>query len=343
MDESIWIKHLRIDQLVGGFQHHTIAGMAVIVFFVLSGYLVGGSVLRTMRKGTFSWNKYLFQRLTRLWIVLVPTMLLGAAWDGCGKYLLHNPLNIYHLDPTIATEMLRNFSFTAFFGNLFFLQGIATECFGTNNPLWSLSYELWFYIFFPLLITVLWGSKRTGVRVFAALLLVVLLSMSGWRIGAYFMIWLLGAGLSAVPLRLSPALRRRSIAASGGLLLLAMYLELVFPTNRFLSDLILGVFVSLFLWTLLHAQEVSVHPLYRFAAQNLSHMSYTLYLSHYPVLVFIAAVLMPFGTFWPLTGASLLKLLLIITIVFVYSWLVYFCFERNTERIRHWLILRGVG
>ena len=133
------------------------------------------------------------------------------------------------------------------------------------------------------------------------------------------------------------------MAASGGLILLVMYLTLKFPINRFLSDIILGVFVSLFLWTLLHAQEVSVHPLYRSAAQNLSHMSYTLYLAHYPMLVFISAVLMPVGTYWPLTAVSLLKLLLILMVVFAYSWLVYFCFEQNTDRVRHWLTLHGVG
>ena len=340
---STWTKHLQIDQIVGGFQHHTIALMAVIVFFVLSGYLVGGSVLRTMRSGVFSWKKYLFQRLTRLWVVLVPALLLGAAWDGGGKYLLHNPLNIYRLGPVIAPAMLNNFSFSAFFGNLFFLQGIVTECFGTNNPLWSLSFELWFYVFFPLMITVLWGSKRTRVRVFAALLLVALLLMSGWHIVAYFLIWLMGAGLSVVPLRLPSSLRGISIAASGILVLSVMYLSLLFQINLLLSNLILGVFVSLFLWTLLHAQEVSVHPLYRSTAQNLSHMSYTLYLSHYPVLVFISAVLMPVGTYWAPTAVSLLKLFLIILVVFVYSWLVYFCFERNTDQIRHWLILHGVG
>ncbi|MGB7985268.1 MAG: acyltransferase [Terracidiphilus sp.] len=341
--QSVWTTHLQINQIVGGFQHHTIALMAVIVFFVLSGYLVGGSVLRTMRRGIFSWKKYFFQRLTRLWMVLVPALFLGAAWDGCGKFLLHRPLSIYQFGPTIAPEMLHNFTFSAFFGSLFFLQGIATNCFGTNGPLWSLSYEMWYYIFFPLMMTALWASKRTGVRIFAALLLIALLLISGWRLAAYFILWLMGAALSLAPLRLPARLRKIFIAASGILLLSVMLLSLIFPINLVLSNLILGVFVSFFLWTLLHAQEVSVHPLYRRAAQNLSHMSYTLYLVHFPFLVFIAAVLLPAGTFWAFSAGSLLKIFVIILAVLVYARLVYLCFERNTDRVRHWLTQHGVG
>ena len=53
-----------------GFGHQS-----VIVFFVLSGFLVGGSVIEKFEKGTWSWKKYLTQRLARLWIVLIPSLL----------------------------------------------------------------------------------------------------------------------------------------------------------------------------------------------------------------------------------------------------------------------------
>ena len=45
---------------------------AVIVFFLLSGYFVGGSVLRQVEAGTWSWQRYLTERMSRLWIVLIP-------------------------------------------------------------------------------------------------------------------------------------------------------------------------------------------------------------------------------------------------------------------------------
>ena len=52
-----------------GFGHQ-----AVIIFFVLSGYLVGGSVLVAKQDGFCL--RYSVQRLARLWIVLVPCLLV---------------------------------------------------------------------------------------------------------------------------------------------------------------------------------------------------------------------------------------------------------------------------
>ena len=54
---------------------------AVMVFFVLSGFLVGGAVMRA--GPAFDWRTYAIARLSRLWVVLVPALLLTAALDTC--------------------------------------------------------------------------------------------------------------------------------------------------------------------------------------------------------------------------------------------------------------------
>ena len=65
---------------------------AVIVFFVLSGYLVGGSVIRALRNEEWSWSRYFTHRLVRLWLVLLPALLLGLAWDQAGLHSHAAPL-----------------------------------------------------------------------------------------------------------------------------------------------------------------------------------------------------------------------------------------------------------
>ena len=65
--------------LISGFSH-----FAVMIFFALSGFLVGGSVIRGRMEGKWSWSAYFATRLTRLWIVLIPALLLGAIWDHSG-------------------------------------------------------------------------------------------------------------------------------------------------------------------------------------------------------------------------------------------------------------------
>ena len=75
----------------------------------------------------------------------------------------------------------------------------------------------------------------------SGLVLVVLLVFTSWRIVAYFLIWLLGAALSVVPLRLPSRIRGISTAVAGLLLVLDMYLSLKFPINLFLSHFILSL------------------------------------------------------------------------------------------------------
>jgi peptidoglycan/LPS O-acetylase OafA/YrhL len=52
---------------------------AVIVFFVLSGFLVGGSIFNAMSKNTFDLKNYLIARFSRIYIVYVPALPSGSA------------------------------------------------------------------------------------------------------------------------------------------------------------------------------------------------------------------------------------------------------------------------
>lgn len=60
---------------------------AVMVFFVLSGYFVGGSVLESLRAGRFRPANYALARLSRLWVVLIPALLLTLGADFSGMRL----------------------------------------------------------------------------------------------------------------------------------------------------------------------------------------------------------------------------------------------------------------
>ena len=57
---------------------------AVMIFFVLSGYFIGDSVMNSIGKQQWTWRKYLLNRLTRLQVVLFPALVLGAIWDQIG-------------------------------------------------------------------------------------------------------------------------------------------------------------------------------------------------------------------------------------------------------------------
>src|SRR6266851_274573 len=65
--------------LVTGFGHQ-----AVMLFFVLSGFFIGGNVLHLMLSGKWSWTSYLISRFTRLYVVLLPGLLATLLCDVAG-------------------------------------------------------------------------------------------------------------------------------------------------------------------------------------------------------------------------------------------------------------------
>src|SRR5271170_6252601 len=98
----------------------------VIVFFVLSGYLVGGSVLRAVALDHWSWRSYLLKRLTRLYAVLIPALVLGGILDVAGIRVF-GTAGIYggHNDThELVFPVTSHLSLPILAGNYTFLQGI---------------------------------------------------------------------------------------------------------------------------------------------------------------------------------------------------------------------------
>jgi hypothetical protein len=107
---------------------------AVIVFFLLSGYFVGGSVLRQVEVGTWSWQRYLTERMSRLWM-LIPALLLTLFWDRMGIALAGGPFYLgtegtFDQQINVASHLGRS----TLLCNLVFLQTLTCGTYGSNGP-----------------------------------------------------------------------------------------------------------------------------------------------------------------------------------------------------------------
>jgi peptidoglycan/LPS O-acetylase OafA/YrhL len=325
-----YVKHanalLTIAYFVTGLGHE-----AVIIFFVLSGYLVGGSVLRQMRVDCWSWGSYLFARLTRLYLVLTPALLLGLLWD---LWTLHH----FGVGSAFTSpDLRRRLSATVMAGNYLFLQGILVPTFGTNDPLWSLSYEFCYYIAFPFMVIVTLKRLAWPRRVISAGVLFILGIFVGEVISLYFLIWLMGAALYFIP-QLSGGGRTVRYAAWLAAFL-ALSGALIFDKTSHGSilnkDLYLGTAVSALLYVILCCARGPLSSPYIVASQHLARSSYTLYLVHVPIFVFLSAWLarqriQPWDRTFPFVFAIGIG-------VFLYAQLVWWLFEARTESIRSWL------
>jgi peptidoglycan/LPS O-acetylase OafA/YrhL len=315
----------------------------VVVFFVLSGFFVGGSALRGMAEGMWTWKDYLLRRFTRLWVVLIPALALTWLLDGLGTHLFSGIASIY-TGPAGQYEVLPNLAAyltpTVLLGNLLFLQGILVPTFGTNEPLWSLSYEFWYYIAFPFLAIALAAKSPAPRRWLSFCALAVLLACCGALISSYFLIWLMGVAVYRLPLGLRTWQLRWAIPATTLLLLLTIVVAVGRSWPLFATDVTIGVIFSTLLWLLLHYRRPAPRTLYRTVASGMSNMSYTLYAVHLPILVFLNACIMRSWKPWPMTPWALCVTTGIFVFTFFVAYGVYRCFEANTDQVRHFLTRR---
>src|SRR5665213_1691726 len=150
-----------------------------------------------MSSGRWSWKSYLLKRGTRLYVVLVPALILTAFWDTAARHFTTALANQSTDVPLYANIVSSSRGVPALICNLLFLQTICSPPYGSNVALWSLSWEWWYYILFPCCLMIAKSVRRVEYGVLA--LLIVLLV--GWQIAAYFAIWLMGATIGLWPKR----------------------------------------------------------------------------------------------------------------------------------------------
>ena len=326
--------------LISGLGHQW-----VIVFFVMSGYLVGGSVLRSVSAGKWSWRGYLLARMTRLYIVLLPALLLGGALDWIGMHMagteaIYGGRSGMH---ALVVNVHSTLTWPNLFGNALFLQttdfpaaiGHAISTFGTNGPLWSLSNEFWYYIAFPVAVLLFAGNRRGWMRLACLLSLIAWSLFVGREIALLGIPWLMGVLIGYLPAFPAQGRAMRVVAVGTSLLLLGAGLVLDKRLGSLAGDLVLGAIVALLIWVILHCAKGTLPHAYVRIARRSARSSYTLYLVHLPLLILIKASLHLSRN---LPGWHTLVLSIgVMLILLLYAQLVYQVFERNTDSLRKWL------
>jgi peptidoglycan/LPS O-acetylase OafA/YrhL len=318
--------------------------MAVIVFFVLSGYLVGGRAFAAVEAGRFNLQSYALNRFSRLYPPLLAAIILTALFDTVGlRYCdalgFYDYPNSYQVigEKQAVSESLTGLTALS---NLLFLQTIVAPTFGSNSPLWSLANEFWYYAFCPLV--ALLARGRPWVLPATVAVLIALGGGFGLEIVA------LGATWSAGALAFRYA-RARSGALLAGALSVFLLVTAAVRTARgvggvtLVYDLALAGAFAAVLWAAGRpgGEESSQgHPP---LAARLAGFSYSLYLIHVPVCFLVAAaVLQRYVTaqrLQPLPATYALYALALALAVLV-ALLMSRVTEARTDDIRRWLARR---
>ena len=328
--------------LVKAFYFVTSLGhQAVIVFFALSGFLVGGKALDDILARRFSWPRYLLRRLTRLWIVIIPALLLTLILDrvalGLGAAGYDGRFyEIYASGPRADAPI--SHSLLTWVGNLAFLQTILVPCFGSNGPLWSLANEFWYYVVFPLGAWLVAGRSGIAARLAGVAVLTALVAFLPYWLLTGGLVWVAGAGAAWIsrwkPAHVVVGSQAAMIAAIG----VACASLILARLEYGLGDVGLGLGIALALPALAH---LSLPRSLAAASRAGSEISFTLYVTHFPLLTAIAMTSFAPARWHPGSeGAALYAGLLALAIAVAAT--VWWCFERNTDRL-YYMLSRRLG
>lgn len=269
--------------------------IGVDIFFVISGYLIGGIIIDETTDGSFSYIRFYSRRIKRLFAAFLVVGLTAAAF---GWWLL--------LPTDYWAEGKSLVACTVFLSNVLFYRSAGYfDPASITKPLlhtWSLGVEEQFYLFFPVLMRLAVRAGRKGVPLMLASvgllsladaqhLLAVDPAASFYLLPARAWELLLGAAVAQPKVR--------DVLIPSGLVRLFTYLSLaalILPMVLYgndtpfpgLSAVPCCLATAWLLWSGRHATGAWVQKaLSARVPVAIGRISYSLYLWHWPVYVFI--------------------------------------------------------
>lgn len=292
---------------------------AVIAFFVLSGLLVGGKALDKARLGTFNLKGYAIDRFVRIMLPLISVLLIIIP---------------------ITYSLGENINWINWVGNLFSLQGILVGFVGHCGPLWSLAYEVWFYIIVAALITLIQNKNKTIPTLILLLCAFVFLKLEF----KYLIIWSMGA-LTYFTLKCKKKNIYKYLAIIGiivsiiGLQLTRGSRTLDYNVSDVTYDMI--QYVLSFSFCVFITCIVNYIPKTKFSksinriGSKLAAFSYTLYLIHNPLGWLMESIGFPKSESINIYSIALYLTTIIICMIITYG--VYWCFEKRTYAVKSFI------
>jgi peptidoglycan/LPS O-acetylase OafA/YrhL len=305
--------------------------VGVDVFFVISGYLITSILLREMDRDKFSFRNFWERRLRRIFPAMAVCMLVTLGFGGF--WLLPSDASDAGQSALSQLALVSNFYFwrtTNYFGGDIF-----------EKPLlhtWSLSVEEQFYLLFPVFLWILWrfsrpeGARRWRIGM-SAILLLVSLGLSVWAVehqpyaGFYLLptrAWelLCGSLLAALPSVRNPRQWVSEILAFLGLGAILVAVLLYSERTPFpgVASLLPCLGTMLILWSncgqaanseerklTLVGKALALWPM-----RSIGLISYSLYLWHWPVIVY--------AKYWQLESPTIVERWGFVVLAFAFAY-----------------------
>ncbi|HTW49418.1 MAG TPA: acyltransferase family protein [Acidobacteriaceae bacterium] len=285
---AVMFFHAKIFGCSGGF-------VGVDVFFVISGYLITSLIAKDLADGNFSFISFYERRMRRIFPALFGVLLFCIPI----AFVIFSPQELLAFGKSLAAT-------TFFVSNFYFWRNAFAFGYFANSSqyqtllhTWSLAVEEQFYIVFPAVLALLFRWRRKLLNPLLLFFAAASFALNVWGtwhkpVPAFYLFipraWelLIGALLAT---RAVPPLRSRAAREVAGLLGLCMIAAAVFTLSsatRFPGFSVLMPCVGA--WLLIYAGEngpTTIRALLSFRPLVfIGIISYSLYLWHWPLLVF---------------------------------------------------------
>jgi len=308
----------------------TIGGVAVLLFFILSGLLISYSLHNKLANPEYRFRNYFVDRFSRIYSGLVPALLLGTIITVViyvTNYSYFVDLSSMQSTPSLLTlfitlGMLENFP-VGFFNSLLSGFGLSfpfpeVTPFGFNGILWTLVILWWIYMMFGWIVigSISLVRKQKINRRYKAIFFIVTALLSLLLIAIYqqhsalVTVWFVGALMmlvvsskivntklkSNVATRLLGVLFILSLASA----LYGMYATFAWTDQYY--GLGLGLLLSVYVFLgVLFFNAGGFNPVSRLILNKRvvswvtmgAGFSYTLFVTHYPIIIFLNGLNLP--------------------------------------------------
>jgi len=340
----------------------TLGGAAVLLFFVLSGFLISYSLLRKTENPQYGFRSYFVDRFSRIYSGLIPALLLSAVVAAViytTNYEYYSELSSMQSPPSalafgMTLFMLERFP-VGFFNTVLSPAGLSVPLpevtpFGFNGILWTLVVEWWTYMFFGSLVVgslALAGKRKKslsykiGICVITVLLGLLLVGFCG-EFSSLVAVWFVGV-LMTMTLssefgrnRLSAAATRAAmqvlfvVCLAGAAFSIYATFALTHDFYNFFLGLALSacVFLAVALLNMGCFRRTSKLMMHKSTARTVAigaAYSYTLFLTHYPIIILLNGLDLPVNRF-----VILIPILFITNIV---AFVIAYFTERKSRQL----------
>jgi peptidoglycan/LPS O-acetylase OafA/YrhL len=178
------ISHFNANSILSGHALFDHGGIYVNFFFVLSGFIIFANYEEKLRAG-YSLGKFMFLRFFRLWPLHI-VVLLAFVFTDLLQLFLH--IDGASVNPPFQGE---GESIPEIMLNAGLLHGFFQFApYALNGPSWSISIELWTYLFFAILLLYLGRAYKPVIAVITAVSGLILFILSGDIHGEAFLSFL---------------------------------------------------------------------------------------------------------------------------------------------------------